>query len=64
MCDDEPIPPRPDLTEQEWLWTAPRTPAGGPPPRANGRVPGHPGRRAVLGGAMAGAALTVGRDVR
>ncbi|MFE4019163.1 metallophosphoesterase [Streptomyces sp. NPDC059101] len=57
MCDDELIPPQADLTEQEWLRTDPRTPAGGPLPRTTGRVPGYVGRRAVLGGAMAGAAL-------
>ncbi|MFC9232895.1 metallophosphoesterase [Streptomyces decoyicus] len=59
MCEDELIPPQADMTEQEWLRAGSATTAGGPPTRTTGRVPQWVNRRTLLGGAMAGAALTV-----
>ncbi|MFC0601148.1 metallophosphoesterase [Streptomyces palmae] len=52
MCDDEYLPPRPDLTEDQWLVLDRSVPTTG---RAH-PAPGGPGRRRVLGGAVAGAA--------
>ncbi|MGY5127040.1 metallophosphoesterase [Streptomyces nigrescens] len=59
MCDDELIPPQADMTEREWLRAGSETTAGGPSMRTTGRVPQWVNRRTLLGGAMAGAALTV-----
>ncbi|MGW3007830.1 metallophosphoesterase [Streptomyces sp. NPDC001219] len=59
MCDDELIPPQADMTEREWLRTGSEATAGGPSMRTTGRVPQWVNRRTLLGGAMAGAALTV-----
>ncbi|MER0484086.1 metallophosphoesterase [Streptomyces sp. Edi2] len=59
MCEDEMIPPQADMTEREWLRTGSATTAGEPPMRTTGRVPQWVNRRTLLGGAMAGAALTV-----
>ncbi|MFH8738753.1 MULTISPECIES: metallophosphoesterase [unclassified Streptomyces] len=56
MCDDEYIPPRPDLTESQWLdLDTTITTTGRPAPTAGGPS-GLVGRRTVLGGAVAGAA--------
>ncbi|MFI7099015.1 metallophosphoesterase [Streptomyces sp. NPDC050161] len=57
MCDDELIPPRADMTEEQWLRTAAET-AAAPMPTTGRAVP-FVNRRTLLGGAMAGAALTV-----
>ncbi|MEI5134666.1 metallophosphoesterase [Streptomyces libani] len=59
MCEDELIPPQADMTEREWLRAGSETTAGGPSMRTTGRVPQWVNRRTLLGGAMAGAALTV-----
>ncbi|MFG2138065.1 metallophosphoesterase [Streptomyces sp. NPDC048650] len=59
MCDDELIPPQADMTEREWLRTGSQPAAEGPPMRTTGRTPQWVNRRTLLGGAMAGAALTV-----
>ncbi|MFH8404096.1 metallophosphoesterase [Streptomyces sp. NPDC018019] len=60
MCDDELIPPRADLTEDQWLRTAgpglPGTTAPAGTPDTTAAAHGvH--RRTLLGGAVAGAAL-------
>ncbi|UQA91738.1 metallophosphoesterase [Streptomyces halobius] len=57
MCDDELIPPRADMTEEQWVRDHSETAAGGPPMRTTGRVPRFVNRRTLLGGAVAGAAL-------
>ncbi|MFF4952395.1 metallophosphoesterase [Streptomyces chattanoogensis] len=59
MCDDELIPPQADMTEREWLKAGSEAAVDGPPMRTTGRVPKPVNRRTLLGGAMAGAALTV-----
>ncbi|MEU7592045.1 metallophosphoesterase [Streptomyces sp. NPDC039022] len=60
MCDDELIPPRADLTEDQWKRTAGAGPAGAAVPAGTPDAPVaargvH--RRTLLGGAAAGAAL-------
>ncbi|MEU1145058.1 metallophosphoesterase [Streptomyces sp. NPDC005863] len=58
MCDDELIPPSADLTEDQWLTADPDLAEG--PVGERVRQLRAPGRRAVLGGVVAGAAaLTV-----
>ncbi|MEU8953236.1 metallophosphoesterase [Streptomyces sp. NPDC048518] len=58
MCDDELIPPSADLTEDQWLTADPALAEG--PVGERVRQLRAPGRRAVLGGVVAGAAaLTV-----
>ncbi|APY85095.1 calcineurin [Streptomyces alfalfae] len=58
MCDDELIPPSADLTEEQWLRADPALFDG--PVGERVRAMRAPRRRAVLGGAVAGAAaLTV-----
>ncbi|MFI2261487.1 metallophosphoesterase [Streptomyces tubercidicus] len=59
MCNDELIPPQADMTEREWLRAGSEATAEGPSMRTTGRVPQWVNRRTLLGGAMAGAALTV-----
>ncbi|MFJ9848331.1 metallophosphoesterase [Streptomyces sp. NPDC101150] len=59
MCVDELIPPQADMTEREWLRAGSEAAADGPPMRTTGRVPQWVNRRTLLGGAMAGAALSV-----
>ncbi|WEV27309.1 metallophosphoesterase [Streptomyces sp. 71268] len=58
MCDDEYTPPRPDLTERQWLDLDDSIVTTGRPaaePVVDAAGPGV-GRRTVLGGAVAGAA--------
>ncbi|MFH9419495.1 metallophosphoesterase [Streptomyces sp. NPDC017529] len=60
MCGDELIPPRADMTEDQWLRTAgPGLPDGPAPQAAPDARPRARGvhRRTLLGGAVAGAAL-------
>ncbi|WP_433544742.1 metallophosphoesterase [Streptomyces sp. CA-294286] len=57
MCDDDPIPPRADLTEEQWLRAEPELAAG--PTGDRVRTMNAVRRRALLGGAVAGAALAV-----
>ncbi|GAA3185517.1 MULTISPECIES: metallophosphoesterase [Streptomyces] len=60
MCDDELIPPRADLTEDQWLRDESARPAEGAPAlRTTGRTVPWVNRRTLLGGAVAGAALGV-----
>ncbi|GHA15794.1 hypothetical protein GCM10010329_43540 [Streptomyces spiroverticillatus] len=55
MCDDDLIPPHPDLTEAQWLRAEPELADG--PVGDRVRAMGIVRRRALLGGAAAGAAL-------
>jgi hypothetical protein len=57
MCDDDAIPPQPDLTEEQWLRAEPETAAH--PVGDRVRAMSAVRRRALLGGAVAGAALAV-----
>ncbi|WP_405746524.1 hypothetical protein OG422_26845 [Streptomyces sp. NBC_01525] len=60
MCDHELIPPRADMTEDQWLRDETVRPAKGAPPlRTTGRTVPWVNRRTLLGGAVAGAALGV-----
>ncbi|MGW8376985.1 metallophosphoesterase [Streptomyces sp. ODS28] len=63
MCDDELIPPRPDMTEDEWLRSedapdlAPYAGTAAPSGAAGQDAPALLNRRTLLGGVAAGAAL-------
>ncbi|MEV5595707.1 metallophosphoesterase [Streptomyces sp. NPDC052496] len=58
MCDDELIPPRADLTEEQWIRTAgPGLPDTAVPDGAQASGARGVHRRTLLGGAVAGAAL-------
>ncbi|WP_419992474.1 metallophosphoesterase [Streptomyces boninensis] len=61
MCNDEYIPPRPDLTEQQWLDLDGSVPTTGRTEPDDGRAAARLlKRRTVLGGAAAGAAALTG----
>ncbi|NGN63365.1 calcineurin [Streptomyces sp. A7024] len=61
MCNDECIPPRPDLTERQWLDLDASVPTTGRTAPADGGAAGRLlNRRTVLGGAAAGAAVLAG----
>ncbi|MFJ6695260.1 metallophosphoesterase [Streptomyces sp. NPDC091272] len=57
MCDDDLVPPRADLTEEQWLRAEPDLAEG--PVGDRVRAMSAVRRRALLGGAVAGAALAV-----